>query len=254
MKKFAKIINGKLVWYEQPNNIVGDCTTFALKEGFKEVEEIYGNEDKIEELENKIVITKKIPIKKPELLILKTNSFLKNKTREEIESIDIDLLQGLHKESKYSKGYLYQKNYYLDNDKKVLCVKRTYELVYENNFLIGEKNEIFWYDEKGDVSLQKSFVVNFSAKEAAFKKSQIRQIQIDYLQHPEKPYQIPAIISAINKLFEHYKNVIIDYRLSGSNSFKEAIENETDSSILTILNTKLPDKKTVKESILYQIS
>ena len=61
------------------------------------------------------------------------------------------------------------------------------------------------------------------------------------------------VIEYITKLFEHYKNVVVDYILSGGTAFAESIKNETQQPYLSILNAILPDGKTVKESILYQI-
>lgn len=254
MKKFAKIVNNEIVWFVRPNNILGSCEQYAIQNKYKEVEEVFGSEEKIEELENKIVITHIPPVEKPKLAIFQTNNFLQNKSDIEIKTLDIDLLEGLYKETKYSKGYLYKESYFTDSQKTKLAIKRTYELVYDSNFLIGEKVKTEWYCTNGNVILDKEVFVEFSAKDAAVKKSQIRQIQIDYLQYPERPYQLPQVMTAINKLFKHYQDVVIDYKLSGSDSFKKAVENETDTTIKAILNTKLPDGKTFKESILYQIT
>lgn len=254
MKKFAKIVNNEIVWFVRPNNILGSCEQYAIQNKYKEVEEVFGSEEKIEELENKIIITHIPPIEKPKLLILQTNSFLNNKSDAEIKAININLLEGLHKETKYSKGYLYKESYFLDKEKTKLAIKRTYSLVYDSNFLTGEKIKTEWYGTDGSVLLEKEVFVEFSAKDAAAKKSQIRQIQIDYLQYPERPYQLPQVMIAINKLFEHYKDVVIDYKLSGSDSFEKAVKNETDNTIKGILNTKLPDGKSFKDSILYQIT
>lgn len=254
MVNFAKIVNGNIEMFVQPNNILGDCTQYAKNNGYKEVEERFGSEEKFEDIGDKIIITHKTPEQKPILAILQANSFLANKSDLEIKTFDIDLLEGLYKESKYSKGYLYKESYFTDSQKTKLAIKRTYELVYDSNFLIGEKIKTEWYCTNGNVILDKEVFVEFSAKDAAAKKSQIRQIQIDYLQYPERPYQLPQVMAAINKLFEHYKDVVIDYKLSGSDSFKKAVENETDTTIKAILNTKLPDGKSFKESILYQIT
>lgn len=254
MKKFAKIIENKIVWFIRPAGLLGDCTEYAVQNGFKEVEEISGIEEKFEELEDKIVVTYPVPVKKPELLILQSNAFLANKSEDEIKSFDIDLLEGLHKETKYSKGYLYKKSYYTDKNKTILAIERTFELVFKNNYLTGEKSVIKWFDTQKNVFCVKETYTDFSAKDSAVKFRTIRQTQIDYLQYPEVQYQIPQVMSAIKKLFEHYKEVVLDYITAGTNSFKEAVETETNSEIKKILSSKLPDGKTFKESIIYQIT
>jgi hypothetical protein len=37
-KRFAKLNSGVLEWYEQPANMLGDCSVHAAENGYKEVE------------------------------------------------------------------------------------------------------------------------------------------------------------------------------------------------------------------------
>ncbi len=111
-----------------------------------------------------------------------------------------------------------------------------------------------WYNEDESIAFSKTTVNPFSAKDAAKKLKDIRETQILYLQNPEAEYVNPTVKEYIDILFNHYKSEVSDYILSGNNTFLNAINNETNEQILQILNAVLADGKTVKESILYQIT
>lgn len=189
----------------------------------------------------------------PQLLILIPNGYLQDRSDAEIMNTDIDLLQGLSKTRQYSRGYLIRKKYELESDLGMLAILRDYNLVFENGLLVGENSVITWYYDNGEVAFVKNDFVSYSAKDSASRLREIRQTRIDYLQYPEPQYINPTVLQYITMLFEHYKAEVSDYILADSKAFENAILNETNATYLAILNAKLADGKTVKESILYQI-
>ena len=248
-KRFARLNSGVLEWYEQPANMIGDCSVHAAENGYKEVEYRTGSNGTFEEND-------KIVVETPEcqrLWVEVLNPYLVGYSEQQVQNTNADLLQGLHKARRYCRGYLCETKYFADAEHNNVAVKRTCELVFHENVLRGEKTVITWYKEDGTEAFSKESVVEYSAKDAASRLREIRQIRIDYLQYPEPQYMTPQVIEYITKLFEHYKNVVVDYILSGGTAFAESIKNETQQPYLSILNAILPDGKTVKESILYQI-
>lgn len=248
-KKFAKINNGTVEYYQQPAWLLGNAYIHAIGEGYKEIEYRVGNGGIFEE-GNKIII--ETP-KQALLQVVVKNPYLAGYSEQQIQNTNIDLLQGLHKVRRYSRGYLCEKQYLIDNEQNSLAVKRTYELVFENNILTGERSVITWYNDDDTVAFVKEDFVAYSAKDAASRLREIRQTRIDYLQYPEPQYMTPQVLDYIAQLFEHYKSVVTDYILSGSSALASAINAETNPLYLSILNATLPDGKTVKDSILYQI-
>ncbi len=204
------------------------------------------------------------------LLVAISNPYLNGKSEEEIKLIDVEFFENLTNFKRFSRGYKVYSRYYNEpqtgtpipigntwqDDGFTNCpaVERLYSLVWENDILAAEQVIMNWYNEDESIAFSKTTVNPFSAKDAAKKLKDIRETQILYLQNPEAEYVNPTVKEYIDVLFGHYKSEVSDYILSGNDAFLNAINNETNEQILQILNAVLADGKTVKESILYQIT
>lgn len=212
------------------------------------------------------IITDFMPISPNYILkIAATNPFLFSKSEEEIKAMDITLLENLYNLKRYARGYkIYSK--YFDVEKfedEITCpaVSIDYSLIYdESGILTGEKRVISWYNTDDQPVFTKTSIENYSAKDAAKILKDIRETRILYLQNPEGEFINEQVRAYITLLFNHYKQEVSDYILSGSKDFENAINTETDQNILSILNAQLPVNAvnphlvTIKESILYQIT
>ncbi len=192
------------------------------------------------------------------LLVAESNPFLSNKTDEEIKATDVDMLENMFNHKKYTRGYKVYSRWFNDsnfvNGTTVPSVERLYSLVFNNEGVVtGEQVMMRWYKKSGDVAFSKTIIENLSAKDVAKKLKEIREIRILYLQNPESEYINETMRQYIDMLFNHYKQEVLEYILNDSNTFENAILNESNPQILGILGAVLPDGKTVKESILYQI-
>ncbi len=186
------------------------------------------------------------------LIIFENNPFLNGKTIAELKATDIDLLNGLERKSRSSRGYEVERSY-LTADGRT-AITREFTLEVANGAISAECSIIKWYDEDGNVAVEKEIRVPFSAKQSAVLLADIRRVQINYLQNPERQYISPQVEAAIKQLWEHYKEQTLDYLVSGSSAFENAVKNETNAQIKAILDARLPDGKTIRESILYQIT
>lgn len=190
-----------------------------------------------------------------DLMIFSSAKYLCDRSLEEIKSTDFSIIEGLYCVKKYSRGYRIKSTYFSDDDVdgKSPVVEREYSLVKKNGVPVSEIIDTYWYSINGTVALSKSQSAHFSAKDSAKIMKDIRETRILYLQNPESEFINETVKKYIDLLFVHYKDVVQDYILNGGKSFEDAINNESDQKIKSILNYKLQDGKTVKESILYQI-
>jgi len=167
--------------------------------------------------------------------------------------------------SKFDRGRKYERYYSIPNDISDLYVKKTYTDIIGNRNINGTDNEdmllgveikIEWY--KNDNTLDdhfkttKSWFTRGQAGEYLIKR---RRRNIDNLKGmadktPAKQYLVV--------LFNHYKNEVDEYIEVGNDNFKNAIINETDTSINNILNITFPSvlinkEASIKEIILSQV-
>ena len=101
-KRFAKLNSGVLEWYEQPVNMLGDCSVLAAENGYKEVEYRTGSNGTFEENDKIVVETPE----RQRLWVEVLNPYLVGYSEQQIQNTNADLLQGLHKVRRYSRGYL----------------------------------------------------------------------------------------------------------------------------------------------------
>lgn len=196
------------------------------------------------------------------LKIFEQNQHLKDFTPFEIMAADITILNGIVKgEPTYEKGRKAQMGYFLDKQQTQLAIQKTFsDEVDENGFLIGLNVLMKWFDKYENPVLTKSIYIPFSMSESAEIKTKRRKRIINYLQEAGARLGVKQYIDL---LFNHYsnfqesggtKNLINSFVENGSIELQQAVMNETDQEVLQILNHTLPDKVTVKDSLLYQIT
>lgn len=212
------------------------------------------------------IITDNTPDSRDYILKMETlNPMLFRRSEEELKSVDITLLDGLHNLKRYARGYKIYSKYFttpnFEDEITVPAVSIDYSLIYDQSGnLTGEKRIITWYDTNDKAVFTKTSIESYSAKDAAKILKDIRETRILYLQNPEGEFINEQVRAYITLLFNHYKQQVSDYILSGSKDFENAINNETDQTILAILNAQLPVNAvnpqlvTIKQSIMYQIT
>lgn len=120
--------------------------------------------------------------------------------------------------------------------------------------------KIEWLDEMGNPALFKTITNSLPISSASEEIRSRRKRQINYLQEAGVRMGVKQYI---DMLFGFYSaqvingktlNFINSYIENGSKEFENAIKVETNTQILAILNAQLPDKNTVKQAILNQIT
>jgi|LakMenEpi03Aug12_release.lakeMendotaPanAssembly.Ray.scaffolds.fasta_scaffold00217_22 hypothetical protein len=194
------------------------------------------------------------------LKIFKHNPWLETKHPEEIMATPVEVLNGITKgDPEFVKGVKIKTEFYSD-EKDNVVVRQTYTDVLDNNgFLIGINMKIEWLDEMGNPALFKTVTNSLPISSASEEIRSRRKRQINYLQEAGTRLGIKQYI---DMLFGFYSarvisgktlNFLNNYIENGSKEFENAIKSETNEQILAILNAKLPDNVTVKDSILNQI-
>lgn len=157
-----------------------------------------------------------------------------------------------------------------------ICVKHLFTYTFSN----GERDiqdihvKIEWYDASEQVKLTKEYDKLMSAKQRKQINREIRQGRLDHLEGeaenlrtlalgvPE-PFktQYNTVADNLDFLFSHYQTEVNSYIQRGTMDFENAVNNETDPTILAILaipalppQPEFPNGMTVKESIIYQLT
>lgn len=218
----------------------------------------------------------------------------KNMTHGAIGLTDITFLGLEQSDWDIYRGMRQFRNYYYDNDEIRTVVdedgvESTYELKtdtvaiqdhYEYTLSADGKSitdltrYIEWYDFKGNIGLTKTISENLTAKKLKSINRAIRQNRIDYLESAGEEAAIAAnsvpepyasyytqVAAGVETLLLHYKNEVDDYINHNFMDFENAVNNETDASIIAILDlvarqpdTEYPNGLTVKQSIIHQLT
>ncbi len=150
-----------------------------------------------------------------------------------------------------------------------------YTYIYSNGVRDIESFQEFieFKKENGEVFLTIEVPNSQSSKVLHDLNRVIRQGRIDYLETTAKalgelapsesePWKTnyETVSNNIDTLFDHYQAQIDEYISRGTMSLENAVNSETDQSILDILNTDarkpdadFPNGLTVKQSIMYQL-
>lgn len=140
---------------------------------------------------------------------------------------------------------------YLDPDTQELVVKVTYTDVYDEvtGGLVGIDRTIDWYLSTGEVGLSKTVAVPLNKAEASHEKRERRVRSIDYLRAAGKGTPIEPYMNAV---FSHYESVVRFWYDMGGNGVVDAVNNETDPTILAYLAIETEPNWTVGQGIVYQ--
>lgn len=195
------------------------------------------------------------------LKIFKQNPWLQDKQPIEIMATAVEILNGItKKEPEFSKGKKLRTDFVISNTDEIAISQIYDDILDADGFLIGTKMRIEWYDEMGNAALMKDVHSPLSIQEVSEIITSRRKRQINYLQEAGARMNVKQYI---DMLFSYYSaqvvggktiNLINSYIENGSKDFQNAINKESNTQILQILNAQLPDGKTVKDSILYQIT
>lgn len=150
----------------------------------------------------------------------------------------------------------------------------TYTFEDSNRKAVPTLRTIEWYDVDDTVKLSKSKNLIYSTKSLKSVQREIRQGRIDHLEgsaeelrtladllpEPQKSQYI-TVADNIDFLFTHYEHAIQEYIKRGTMEFENAINSETDPTLLSIFDipvypadSEFPNGLTVKESLLYQLN
>jgi hypothetical protein len=151
----------------------------------------------------------------------------------------------------FDKGREAGKIYSLTRDENITAISEKHEDVRENGFLTGIKETYSWYNYDGTIFESKESIKSLGVTRAEEEEENRRARQITYLQGAGKRL---GKQKEINELFKHYENIIQSYKGNGGTVFLGAINSETDSEIIKILNKVLADGNTIKQAILNQIT
>ena len=187
-------------------------------------------------------------------------------------SIDFSLL-GLNATPwEFSRGARTVRKYTDDNGDLVVSDNYTYTMD-DGRTVSAITRNIEWFNGDGSVGKTKNVTSAISRKKLKELNRLFRQGRMDYLEasaeefrdvadlSPE-PYktQYNQIADSIDVLFDHYADVVLKYISRGTMEFEDAVENETDPTILAIHaiptappSTQFPSGLTVRTSILYQL-
>lgn len=161
---------------------------------------------------------------------------------------------GLFKEpSAYDKGRKTESNYYFDEEKTILCVKKTFQDVYDQGVFTGIDVTHDWYKNDGTVGMTKAEFKPLSMYEASKLLRKRRERAVDSL-------SIDAIGTPAETLMpgilDWYKNEISEFIAMGNTALEDAINAEADQDMIDDLNTVMYNdpQVTVKERILSQIT
>lgn len=184
---------------------------------------------------------------------------------EDVAQTDVTLIGMTQTPWTIEKGMRTQREYL--NDLSEVVVRFTYTYDLDSNLQIVSVNRSIQYmDLLGEIGVEKDILKDLSDTQIISLNREVRQNQIDDLRgrggalratavglpEPAKSQYI-HVADSVDLLWEHYNTD--EYVKTGGTSFKDAVENETDPTILAILAIVVTaEGTTVDESILFEIS
>ncbi len=131
-----------------------------------------------------------------------------------------------------------------------IIVKVTYSDTFDSGgYLNGISRVIEWYNQDGTVGLSKTVLQPLNKAEAENEKRERRVRAIDYLKAAGKGTPVEPYMIAV---FLHYEQVVRLWYDMGGNGVAEAVQNETDPTILAYLSIETEPDWTVAQGIIYQ--
>lgn len=181
-------------------------------------------------------------------------------THEEVKTlIDFSIL-GFRKIAPHYDRGVKTKSEYKCADKDELIVRKSFTDIRDP--ITGRLTDLQvlfeWFAEDGSVQMTKTEIVkSFNKAQAETEERKRRERSIDFLISEARHTPLETIMDA---LITHYHDQQLLYKEKGSSDFADAINNETDATILAYLAIQVPftsDPENytigIKESILYQL-
>ncbi len=151
------------------------------------------------------------------------------------------------------KGRYTSRTYYEDETETVPVVTETYvDVLDEAGILIRIDAHITWWNNDGSEGIKKTIRKKKNLHQAGKILKARRGAQIDYLIEGAKGTPAEPLVTAI---FQHYQLLANEYEKVGNDKLKNAIEAETDPTIVGYLDTVVhPPDGTIRDSIINQIT
>lgn len=194
---------------------------------------------------------------------------------DELKIIPIKNIPGLIRQPwVFTRGMLLYREAKDSNDKLRARIEYTYTIEDSGRQAYPHSRTIKWYKEDGTVGLEKTDLLKYSVKDLKHEKRKVRQARMDYMEGaaeelanlsltmPE-PYKTSFMEAsqAVENILNHYEVEIDHYIKRGDMNFENAVRNETDSNIISVLNliVRPPDTQfsqglTIKQTILHQLT
>lgn len=174
----------------------------------------------------------------------------------------------------FTRGMLVKREFLDENDELRITAEITYVQEDGNRIAYPQSRTLKWYKVDGTVGLEKTDNFEYSTKDLKYEKRKVRQGRIDYMEGaaedlealsatmPE-PYKTSFLTASqsIETILNHYEVEITHYIQRGTKEFEDAVRNETDPAIISILNllVRPPDAVfssglTIKQTILHQLT
>lgn len=174
----------------------------------------------------------------------------------------------------FSRGVKIDRKFFDENDELRVCVEVAYTYEDENREAYPSSRTIKWFKIDGTVGLERTDTLTYSVKDIKHEKRKVRQGRIDYMvaagenlaelaaamPEPFKTSYTQAAQS-VDTILNHYELEITHYISKGNREFEDAVKNETDPAILTMLDLMVrpPDAEfsaglNIRQTILHQLT
>lgn len=174
----------------------------------------------------------------------------------------------------FNRGARTTRDYTDDSDNLLVRDSFSYTLTNSDRDVATLTRQIEWFNSSGTAEITKDTTPTISQKQLKAVNREIRQGRLDYLESaaenlrtiaetlsdPLKSQYI-SIADSIDALFVHYGSEVTHYIQRGTLEFENAVNGETDATILAVLalpsrpaDAEFPVGLTVKQSILYQLT
>ncbi len=182
---------------------------------------------------------------------------------EDLAATDIKLLPLVKRNWDLDKGKRTTRKYTLEDGTDTIVFRYTYIL--EGTKVTDFTRYIDYHDKEGGIGMTKEILedagnlvrLNITIRQNIVddlrERGELLRAAADTQSEPIKSVLI-SIADDVDDLLIHYKIQMDDFVLSGNSDLLDAINNESDQVYIDKLNKTTLDGKTVKESIVYEIT
>ena len=174
----------------------------------------------------------------------------------------------------FTRGMKLRREFFTEDNELRAAIEMEHVLSEGDRVSTPSKIKFYWYKIDGSIGLTKEVDLEYSVRDLENEHRKIRFARIDYMVGAakellllsgtvEEPYKTQFIeaSNSIDTILAHYEYEINSYEKKGSMDFENAVRNEADSSILSILSliVRPPDDEfiqglTIKQTILHQLT